>query len=177
MRLLSFACSILSTELIFSTAQPADPTDDTMNLFTLDSGVVDGMPMEDSDLSKLSFYQVQDQSLTSSAELTASDSESCPAGKKRDGKICTPPINLEIPSLLNVIGIGDGSDETRSKANSDATPWDWNNVVDPCALKSPYITHLCCHGPLGTPYGLGWNFLDQCVIGKYSSSLSFEKTR
>lgn len=159
---------MLSFQLVFSIPDHTDPTEDTTDLFTLDNSLLDDMPIEDSDLFELSFSQDSDQFLMSSPELTAADGGSCTVGKKRDGASCSVPLTLEIPNVLDVFGIGDGSDDTGPDSRSDANTWDWSNIVNPCRLEAPYIIHLCCHGPLGPRYGLGWTGLDKCVPGAYA---------
>ena len=169
MHLRPLASLTLSFQFVFAIRDHTDPTEDTTDLFTLDSSLMDDMPIEDSDLFEPSFSQVPDQFLTSSAELTAANGESCIVGKKRDGASCSVPLTLEIPNVLDVFGIEDGSDDTGPDAHSDANAWDWKNIVNPCLLEAPYIIHLCCHGPLGAPYGNGWTFLDKCFPGAYLS--------
>lgn len=169
LRLLFLGTLILPSQLVLSTPENPDPTKDTIDLFSLDSSsIIDDTPTDGLDLYELSSYQNPDQLLTPSTELLiAADSESCHASKKeRDGESCAVPITVEIPSLLNnVFGIGGGGDETEPNSDADANAWDWSRVVDPCVLRTPYIIHLCCHGPLGVPYGFGWTFLDKCVVG------------
>lgn len=169
MRLHPWASLIfLSFQLVFSISDNTNPTEDTMDLFTLDNIVMDNIPIEDnSDLFEPTVSQLPDQYLTSSAELTAAGGESCHMGKKRDGSSCAAPFTLETPSLLDVFKIGDESGKTGSDSSSDANTWDWNNVIDPCLLEAPYIIHLCCHGKLGPRYGAGWAFIDKCVTGEY----------
>lgn len=171
MFLFSVAYLMVLTQLKCLTASIIDPTDHTTELITLDD-FADSMPIEDSNLSDLSYFSNdQDQFFTSSDELTASTSESCPVSKKRNEKSCAAPITApNFPNLLNVFGIRDGSEEEDSSLNPDTTSWNWDNVYDPCLERIPYVFHLCCHGPRGVPYGAGWTFIDKCVYGMYTSS-------
>ena len=186
MRLLPLTSLILSSQFVFSIPDLTDSTWDTIDLFTLDDRYTDDMPMWedwDSSVPSFSFPPVgPDQFLTSYSTdfsaMAADSSGSCRLSKKKKrdaGESCAAPITVEIPSLPDVfgIGIGDGSDETGLNSDSSgANTWDWNDVVDPCVLRTPYITHVCCRGRLGSPYGLGYSYLDQCVLGM-SSSLGF----
>lgn len=169
MRSLPLAGLILSSQLVVSTLQEIDPIMDMTNLLTSDgSSIMDDILMEDSDLSQPSFNQVPDEFLTSFTDLTAAESESCPMGKKRDGKSCAAPITIEIPNLLNVFGTGGGSDQTDPSSDSDIDIWKLNHLIDPCELRVPYTIHVCCYGELGRPYGVGWESIDKCELGTYS---------
>lgn len=169
-----------SSQLVFSILEDnTDLTDGSTNFFTLDSSSIvmnDDMPIieEDLDLSEFGFsQQAPDQffTLPSSAEeqLTTAAGESCPVGKKRDGSSCAAPLTLEVPSVLDVFGIGDGIDKSGldSSSDTDVNTWGWNNVVDPCVPRTPYTIHLCCNGQLGPLSRFGEAFLNQCVTGAY----------
>lgn len=161
---------LLSCQLVFSAPDNTDPIEDTTDLFTMDSSFMDQMPIDNSDLSLPTFFQDSDQFHASFADLTAAEGKSCPVGKKRDGPSCGATPTLETPSLLDIFGIGDGSDKTGSDSIPDADIWDRNNF-DPCTSKAPYIHHLCCYGSLGPPFGLYYQYIDACIPGASSSIL------
>lgn len=189
------------TQLKFTAPSAIDLTtnNDATDLFTLDGFANDTPAEENTDIFNLNFPSYsnpQDQSLTSSTteELSASEGEICPMGKKRDGTSCAPPPStLELPNLGIYFGIDSESESNRDRENKESVSglsWNWADVVDPCQARLPYNKyHLCCHGVLGRFYGNGYTFIENCVLGVLfsllppssflpsSSSLSLQRKR
>lgn len=108
-------------------------------------------------------------SLSSQTEPFALSAElgSCPAGgiERLDEATPLPPVNLELPDLLDVFGIG-GEDEQSPDAINKGSFWDDENI-NPCRGRDPYRLHVCCEGELGTFDGAQMVSIDDCVIRMY----------
>lgn len=122
----------------------------------------------------------QDTCLSSQIEFLISSTELglCPGAGTKQPEETTPlpPVNLDLPDLLDVFGIG-GEDEQSPDAVNQVN-WD-NEDLNPCRGRNPYRLHVCCEGELGIFDGDRLYSIEDCVIRTYRTtalSIRFRRT-
>lgn len=116
------------------------------------------------------FYSsgAQDACLSSQTELLISSNELgvCPGGGTQlpDEATPLPPVNLDIPDLFDVFGIGGEAEESPDAVNQ--MTWEGEDL-NPCRGRNPYRLHVCCEGELGIFEGSRLHSIEDCVIRTY----------